>query len=288
MSTALERAQLAFVDRSLVGRSVVVVGAGAMSSIAVAALRRAGVGDLVVANRSAERAGHLAAAYDGRPVPLEALQAALSQADLLVSCTGAAGYVITADQVAHALATRPDRPLALVDLALPRDIEPAVRDLGATLVDLADLAQLLDDTAHSADITIVRSIVAEEVAHYLALRQSARVAPTVMALRSMADEVVVSELARFDSRTGSALDAVSRAEVERTVRRVVDKLLHAPTVRVKELATEPAGLAYADALHALFDLDPVRYREVVAADLHVVEIDDRSTAALADRGEVAP
>ena len=271
VATALDRVRTTFPEGSLAGRSALVVGAGAMSSIAVAALRRAEVADLVVANRSIEHAERLAASYDARAVPLAALAEAVSQADLVVSCTGAAGYVLPQDLIEQALAARPHRPLALVDLALPRDIDPGVRDLPVTLVDLTDLGQLLEETAHSADVAIVRSIVADEVAGYLSLRQSARVAPTVVALRSMADDVVVSELARFDSRVGTALDADARAEVERTVRRVVDKLLHAPTVRVKELAAEPAGLAYADALHALFDLDPARYREVVIADVHIVE-----------------
>jgi len=278
VTTALDRVRTTFPDRSLAGRSALVVGAGAMSSIAVAALRRAEVADLVVANRSVEHAERLALAYDGRAVPLAGLADAVAQADLVVSCTGAAGYVLSQNLVEQAIAARPDRPLALVDLALPRDIDPGVRDLPVTLVDLTDLGQLLEETAHSADVAIVRSIVADEVAGYLSLRQSARVAPTVVALRSMADEVVVSELARFDSRIGTALDADSRAEVERTVRRVVDKLLHAPTVRVKELAAEPAGLAYADALHALFDLDPARYREVVIADVHIVETDTSGEA----------
>ena len=280
VTTALDRVRTTFPDRSLAGRSALVVGAGAMSSIAVAALRRAEVADLVVANRSVEHAERLALAYDGRAVPLAGLADAVAQADLVVSCTGAAGYVLSQNLVEQAIAARPDRPLALVDLALPRDIDPGVRDLPVTLVDLTDLGQLLEETAHSADVAIVRSIVADEVAGYLSLRQSARVAPTVVALRSMADEVVVSELARFDSRIGTALDADSRAEVERTVRRVVDKLLHAPTVRVKELAAEPAGLAYADALHALFDLDPARYREVVIADVHIVETDTSGEALL--------
>lgn len=282
VTTAIDLATRAFEGGSLVGRSALVVGAGAMSSIAVAGLRRAGIGTLTIANRSAARAEHLALAYDGRAVPLADLPSALAAADLVISCTGAAGFVVSAAAAAEALALRPTRPLAFVDLALPRDVDPAVRDLGATVVDLADLGELLDASAHSADIEVVRAIVAEEVSGYLALRQAARVAPTVVALRAMADDVVVAELARFDARVGSALDDASRVEVERTVRRVVDKLLHAPTVRVKELATEPAGLAYADALHALFDLDPVRYREVVAADLHVVEVDDRFATGAAD------
>jgi glutamyl-tRNA reductase len=89
----------------------------------------------------------------------------------------------------------------------------------------------------------------------------------------MADEVVAAELDRFDGRH-PGIDPELREEMARTVRRVVDKLLHAPTVRVKELAEQPAGLVYAQALHALFDLDPERYREVVLADLHALEVDD--------------
>ena len=154
------------------------------------------------------------------------------------------------------------------------ELDPAVRELpGVTLVDLEDLAQSLADNGQDVQVEAVRSIVSAEVAGYLAAGQAARVAPTVVALRSMADDVVDAELARFDARSGD-LDPAMRAEVERTVRRVVDKLLHAPTVRVKELAAEPSGLAYAEALHMLFDLDPVRYREVAVADVHVVEVDE--------------
>ena len=270
-TTGLQCAAKAFADGSLHGRTGLVVGAGAMSSVAAAALTRNGITDLVIANRSTERAQRLAQAYGGRAVALDDLVAAVAAADVVVSCTGAAGYVITAEVVAAAQLLRAGRPLAILDLALPRDVEPTVRTPGVTLIDLADLGALLEGTATSAEVAAVRSIVAEEVAAYLEIRQAARVAPTVVALRSMADEVVVAELARFDSRT--ALDETVRVEVERTVRRVVDKLLHAPTVRVKELAGAPAGLAYADALRALFDLDPERYREVVAADVHAVEVE---------------
>ena len=120
----------------------------------------------------------------------------------------------------------------------------------------------------------MRVIAAEEVSAYLAAPAGRGVAPTVVALRTMADEVVAAELARLDARRPDMDHVDVRAELERTVRRVVDKLLHAPTVRVKEFpAEEPAGLAYAEALHALFDLDPLRYREVVVADVHAVEVD---------------
>lgn len=257
----------------LPGRRALVVGAGAMSALVTASLVRAGVSDLVVANRGAQRAGQLARSAGARAVGLERLGAELEAADLVVSCTGAAGFVLGADLLEAAQQVRGGRPLVLVDLALPRDVDPAVRDLpGVTVVDLEDLAATLDGNSHTAQVEAVRVIVAEEVAGYLAAGQAARVAPTVVALRTMADEVVAAELSRFDGRQGD-LDPAVRHEVERTVRRVVDKLLHAPTVRVKELATGPAGLAYAEALHALFDLDPVRYREVAVADMHVVEVD---------------
>jgi len=153
-------------------------------------------------------------------------------------------------------------------------VDPAVGELaGVTLVTLDSLGRLLAEQGATAAVDAVRVIAAEEVAAYVAQRQSARVAPTVVALRAMADEVVAAELARVDARRPD-LDPQVRIELERTVRRVVDKLLHAPTVRVKELAEEPAGVAYAEALHALFDLDPVRYREVVVADVHAVEVED--------------
>ncbi len=262
----------------LPGRRALVVGAGSLSALAVAALERAGVADVSILNRGAERATTLAATVGGRAGRLDALEAELREADLVVSCTGATGFVLTEEVVARAHAARGGRPLAFLDLALPRDVDPAVLGLpGVTLVGLDELGEMLADRGQAVEVEAVRSIVAEEVASYLATRQAARVAPTVVALRAMADEVVAAELARLDARR-PGLDPDLRAETERTVRRVVDKLLHAPTVRVKELAEEPAGLAYAEALHALFDLDPVRYREVVVADLHAVEVADEPTS----------
>jgi glutamyl-tRNA reductase len=259
---------------SLPGHRALVVGAGSLAGLALAALAKAGVDDVTVLNRGLDRATTLASAVGGRAGRLSTLAEELAAADLVVSCTGATGIVLTEEMVAAALAGRRDRPLAILDLALPRDVDPAAGRLPAvTLVDLEDLGGHLADTGQSAEVDAVRAIVAEEVAAYLARRQADRVAPTVVALRGMAEEVVAGELARFDSRVGE-LDPLTRAEVERTVRRVVDKVLHAPTVRVKELAEEPAGIAYAEALRTLFDLDPVRYREVVAADVHPVELVD--------------
>jgi glutamyl-tRNA reductase len=272
MAAGLELASAAVGDLS--GRAALVLGAGSLSALAVASLHRAGVGSIVVLNRDVARARALASSVGGRYGGLDGVQDALAAADLVVSCTGATAVLVTAQVASRAHARRAGRPQAVLDLALPHDVDPAVGELpGVTLVTLDSLGRSLAEQGASEAVDAVRVIAAEEVASYVAQRQSARVAPTVVALRAMADEVVAAELARVDARRPD-LDPQVRVELERTVRRVVDKLLHAPTVRVKELAEEPAGVAYAEALHALFDLDPVRYREVVVADAHAFEVEE--------------
>src|SRR5690606_2335223 len=178
--------------------------------------------------------------------------------DLVISCTGAQGVVLTAEEVAAA-GDRTARPLVFLDLALPHDIDKAVRDLpGVYLVGIEDLREAAEDTdaaGQVADLAAVRDIVAEEVAEYQAVRSAERVAPTVVALRSKAQLVVESELERLNGRL-PGIDDRTRAEITRTVRRVVDKLLHQPTVRVKQLATGPDGAVYAEAPRELSDLDP--------------------------------
>ncbi|TQF04906.1 glutamyl-tRNA reductase [Kitasatospora acidiphila] len=239
------------------GKRALVVGAGSMSSLAAATLVRAGVGDLLIANRTPERAERLAAQLDAGTVPLAEVPATLAEVDLVISCTGSPGVVITADQVAAAVAARTaPTPLAFLDLAMPRDVDHAVHGLpGALLVDLESLSQADAATPGAGDVNAVTGIVAEEVAAFGAAQRAARIAPTVVALRAMASEVVGAELARLQARLPD-LDDRSRAEMAQTVRRVVDKLLHAPTVRVKQLAAEPGGASYAEALRELFDLDP--------------------------------
>jgi glutamyl-tRNA reductase len=239
----------------LSGASVLVLGAGTMSGLVVATLHRAGVRTLAVANRTTERAIRLAAPLGARVVALADLPDALAAADLVVSCTGAVGHVVPAGLVAAAAARRAGRPQAYLDLALPRDIDPGAAVVpGVHLVDLEILGRDLTATGGGQDVQQARAIVAQEVADYLTDRRAQSVAPTVVALRARAREVVQAELARLEGRV-PGLDAAVRAELERTVHRVVEKLLHTPTVRVKELAAAPGGDAYADALRALFDLD---------------------------------
>ncbi|WP_328495706.1 glutamyl-tRNA reductase [Streptomyces sp. NBC_00414] len=393
-------------------KRVLVIGAGSMSSLAAATLARAGVAEVVVANRTFDRAERLATLLVeqygqrsderggtdvvARAVPIDAVADELTRADVVVSCTGATGLVLTAEVVSTAMEGRTARPsapdagtrgatggsarpgasvargelpptsvgtdencpldlsavqgtagfsvlgeaavagmaaaeleqhaawvdkgvsagsttaseapagsdavldpaaeaeaiaalaavsatvgrvperrrpepvadvprptpvLSLLDLAMPRDIDAAAHRLpGVRLVDIESLAEASADAPMAADVDQVRRIVSDEVAAFGAALRAAHITPTVVALRTMAADVVAGEIARLDGRL-PGLDDKQRSEITQTVRRVVDKLLHAPTVRVKQLAAEPGGAGYADALRTLFDLD----QETVAA-----------------------
>jgi glutamyl-tRNA reductase len=258
----------------LAGLSVLVVGAGAMSSLAVAAAARMGAASIVVANRSNTRAQRLAATVSAATADLARLPAEIAAADLVVSCTGAPGHVITAGAVAEAQQTRtPARPLILLDLALPRDIDPAAGQIdGVTVIGLDAVGDeagshgLPGGGAHVEDVAAVRQIVAEELAAQVSADRAARVAPTVVALRAKAAEVVDAELARLIGRVDD-LDARARREIAQSMRRIADKLLHAPTVRVKELAGSPGGDSYEAVLRVLFDLDPDAVQAVTRAEV---------------------
>ncbi|MEV8549865.1 glutamyl-tRNA reductase [Streptomyces glaucescens] len=375
------------------GKKALVIGAGSMSSLAAATLARAGVAEVVVANRTQERAERLAqilteaddARVLARAVPMDAVPDELTRADLAVSCTGATGLVLGAEAVAAAVrgrtgqavaepagerrtadrpaetrptplpptsvgteegcpldlpaaapgfsvmgeaavagmdaatleqhaawvaaapaerreaarrtpgadaeligalaatvatvgriperrrpepvaAERPEPVLFLLDLAMPRDIDAAVHRLaGVRLVDIESLADASADAPMAADVDQVRRIVSDEVAAFGAAQRAAHITPTVVALRTMAADVVASEIARLDGRL-PGLDDKQRSEIRQTVHRVVDKLLHAPTVRVKQLAAEPGGAGYADALRTLFDLDQETVASVSRAE----------------------
>ena len=250
VSAAVERVM----PHGVAGHRVVVLGAGAMAALATATVARAGAADVVVVNRTPANADRVALEHGARSAPLDQLEAELARADLLVTCTGAAGVLVSAAQL-HA--ARPDnRPLAVADLALPHDVEPAAAGLpGVRLIGLADLAEELRETDAGREVDDVRRIVGEEITAFLTARRSASVTPTVVALRSMATDVVEAEMARLVARRPD-LDEEAREQVLHALRRVADKLLHQPTVRVKELANETGAVSYATALAELFALDP--------------------------------
>ncbi|AHC24069.1 MULTISPECIES: glutamyl-tRNA reductase [Mycobacteriaceae] len=264
----------------LAGRRAVVVGAGAMGALAAKHLVRAGVERIDVVNRSLPRARRLSQnitdlGVASHPYLLDDVAAVLAAADVVVSSTGAVRPVMTLADVHLALAARDDddRPLVMCDLGMPRDIDIAVNGLpGVHVIDMERIQREPRARAATSDAEAARTIVANEVANYLAGQRMAEVTPTVTALRQRAADVVEAELLRLDNRL-PGLDSTHRDEVARTVRRVVDKLLHAPTVRVKQLAGAPGGDSYAEALRELFELDPQAVDAVAGGELPLLASD---------------
>ncbi len=207
-----------------------VVGAGAMGSLARAHLTNSGVTDITVVNRA----------------NLHELPRLLSEVDGVVCATASIDPVVTKSMIT--------KPLVIVDLALPRDVEPGVKDLqGVTLIDLETLSGNLTPV-YSAEVHEVERIVESEVESYGVWLRGAEAAPTVAALRAQADDLVAAELRRLTARRPELTD-VQRADVARTVHRIVQRLLHQPTVRVRQLAAEPGGEAYTQLVRELFALD---------------------------------
>lgn len=305
VSVGIDAATDALGIPSLSGRDVLVVGAGSMSALAATTASRAGAGRVTVANRTRRHAERLAASVGGGTADLADLPRAIAGSDLVISCTGAAGLVITADIAEAALSRRGEvrgqgqvrgqvrgrrsggdagtaagRPLVFLDLAMPRDVDtqlggqPGVTVIG--MKELADAGRSALALAGVADeVAAVRAIVEEEFSAYRAAAHAIQVTPTVVALRAKAAEVVDAELARLAGRLHGAdgFDGRALEEIARTVRRVVDKLLHAPMVRVKELAGSPRGDGYDEALRVLFDLDPRTVEAVTCADPEQADAD---------------
>jgi glutamyl-tRNA reductase len=228
------------------GTRFLVAGAGTMASLAVRTLVDRGVDPhrIMVANRTYQRAYALVATFGVSAVRWQAMDLELTAADVLISCTGAAGAVFDRERVAAAL---DGRPMVLIDLAL-RELD------GVDLVDLAVLSELSANAALASDVKQVQSIVEAEVRTFLAAKAASHITPTVIALRTMATDIVAAEQARIESRLPN-LTAEERADVRKALHRVAEKLIHAPTVRVQQLIDGPADLTYADALADLFALD---------------------------------
>jgi len=248
--TGIDRAGQSIVSAALdlaggiAGRSALVVGAGAMGALALATLRRAGAGPLYVHNRTPDRAVRVAELHGAVPVPV----LDLSTVDIVVSATASRGYVIGPADLTG--------PVTIVDLAVPRDVDPAVAGLpGVRLIDLERLGEALrHEGGLDADRAAVEEIVTTEVEAFLSWLRGLDVAPTLAALRGRADEVVAAELRRLAHRRPELTDE-QRADVSHTLHRVVQRLLHQPTVKVRELAAGPDGNRYPELLRELFDLD---------------------------------
>lgn len=243
--------------RGLSGRRILVLGAGDMGEgMAVALAGSIGDGEVLVANRTRARAAALAARVGGRVVDFGSLGSALTEADVLLTSTGSPSVLVDVGEMAVVMSERHGRPLLIVDVAVPRDVDPAVASLpGVTLLDMDDLRAFADAglAGRRREVARVQQIIAEEVERHTATASARELSPLIVALRARGEDVRVAELERFRAK----LDGLSPAEretVEALTKGILAKLLHEPTVRLKEAAGSPRGDRLADALRALFDL----------------------------------
>lgn len=256
---SVSHAAVAMADRhlgGLAGRRVLVLGAGEMGRGMAATLASAELGAITFANRSLERARALADQVGGDVIALADLGAALGDVDVLLSSTGAQSLMIDLDEMASVMARRPGHPLLVVDLAVPRDVDPAVADLdGVTLFDMDDIGAFADAgrREREAELGNARAVIAAELDRYLELASARQVAPLVAAFRSDAEAIRQAELARHSAKLAS-LDDEARSVVESITQGMLGKLLHEPTVRLNQAAGTPRGERLADALRELFDL----------------------------------
>ncbi len=242
---------------SLDGKRVLVLGAGDMGEAMALGLAKAGVSDVAVANRTWERAVELAGRTDGRAVRLNDVAAAMADVDVLLSSTGAASPLLEVDDLRDIVATRAGGPLLIVDIAVPRDIDPAVGSLpGVTLLDMDDLRAFAEagTDARKREVSAVQAILDEEVDRYLGATSAREVAPMIVALRERAEVVRRAELDRVRTRL-EGLDEVQLDAVEQITRGIIGKLLHEPSVALKDAAGSPRGDRLVAALRELFALE---------------------------------
>ena len=234
----------------LAGRKVLVVGAGRIGELAAANLVSRGADIAFVANRTGENAVELVRRFGGAPLALEQVGDALGEVDVVISSTSAPGVVVRAGDVP----ARRRKPLFFIDIAVPRDLDPAINDLdGCYLYDIDDLEAVVAETLAGRRTEAVRAeeLVAEEADRFAAWRASLDVVPAIASLREYAEQIRRNELARIDGR----LSERERRTVDSVTQQILNKLLHVPTVRMKEAAAGANGASYADALRHLFGLD---------------------------------
>lgn len=226
---------------SLEGRSILLLGAGKVSEQAARNLRSRGAGIALVANSKTER---------------ERIGEELAQVDVVIASTNASGLVLEAATVAEVLRARKGRRLLLIDLAVPRDLDPAIRDLdGCYLYDIDDLEGIVTETLslRRREAERAESIVAAEVEKFHEWHASLDVVPAIASLRARAEEIREAELQKADALLGR-LDESQRRAVEAVTTQIVNKLLHLPTVRLKQAAAAADGVLYAEAVRHLFGL----------------------------------
>jgi len=257
--TSVAQAAVAMaIDRlgTLSGRRVLLLGAGDMAEGMAVAIGAAGDVDIVVANRTWDTAKALAARFEGRAVRLSDLPAELAQADVLLTSTGATNIMLEHADLTTAMERRNSRPMLIVDIAMPRDVDPAAGEVeGVTLLDMDDLRRFVDAgvAERRRESTRARALIEEELVRYRALTTAREAAPLVTALRDHAESIRRSELERVDGRLAE-LDDRQRATVEALTKGIVAKLLHDPTVRLKDASGTAKGDRLAEALRDLFDL----------------------------------
>ncbi len=255
---AAELAASVFGDLS--DRRVLVLGAGKMAELAVANLVDRGVESLAVGNRSVDRARDLAERFNGHGVGLDALEAELVNADVVIASTGASDLVLGAAQVEETMRRRRGQPIFFIDIAVPRDLDPGINDLAdCYLYDIDDLETVVSESlaGHREESAKAESIVDEETGLFMAWQASLDVVPAIASLRAMAEGIRAAELERVEGRLGSLSDRERRA-VESLTAQIVNKLLHLPTVRMKQAAAGADGAVYAEAVRHLFGLPEER------------------------------
>src|SRR4051812_1994687 len=242
---------------SLDSRRVLVLGAGDMGEGMAVALASAGVAEIKVANRTWDRARALAERVDGVPVRLADLAAALTEVDVLLTSTGATSIMLEHADLEPIVAARSGRPLLVVDIAVPRDIDPSVAELpGVTLLDMHDLRRFAQAGVQEREREVreVERIVVDEVDRFVEARSGRAAAPLVAALHARAEELRQSELERFRSRLGT-LDPRQQAAVEALTKGLIAKMIHEPTVKLKETAGTPKGERLSEALRDIYDIE---------------------------------
>lgn len=255
--TSVSRAAVAMATErlgSLDGRSICVLGAGEMSEGMTVALRDAGTRRIVICNRSVGRAAELAERVGGEVVPLAGLPSTVADVDVLLTGTGANALMLEHDALAEVMAERPERPLLIVDIAVPRDVDPEAGNIdGVTLLDMEDLTAFAEvgRAERRNEIAAVRGVIDDEVARFMATTASRRVEPLVSSFRRDVETLRSSEVDRLTA----ALDADSQKQVDAATRAVLNKLLHRPMTELRESAGTARGERLAESLRELFGIE---------------------------------